>query len=179
MAVLRFVGQGRAKANKQRLELDQAEFNQFINEVVSIKKELRDFVQIRTGCPMNFCSMVDRTITPVQCKAGISTLLISYDGTAVPCPAFKHAPKFGLANINKQSLETIWHHSSELEQLRDLDVTMVSGCNSCSESNYCNGRCVAQRYYKFGSIYHGPNPLCPLQKTNQIQATPPRKQAAS
>jgi len=169
VAVLRFVGQGRGKTNKNRLELNQAEFNQFINEVVAIRRDLRSKIEIRTGCPMNFCSMVDKTITPVQCKAGISTLLISYDGSAVPCPAFKHADQFSVANINAKSLQVIWHDSPELKMLRDLVVSKVSGCNICSESINCQGRCVAQRYYEYGSIYLGPDPLCPLQRSNQVK----------
>lgn len=179
VAVLRFVSQGRGKKNKHRLELSQTEFNQFINEVVAVRREVGRFLQVRTGCPMNFCSMVDKTITPVQCKAGISTLLISYDGSAVPCPAFKHAEQFSLANIYENSLEAIWHHSAELQLLRDLKVENVSGCNSCSESHFCQGRCVAQRYYQYGSVFQGPDPLCPIQKSNQVRLTQTHKQAAS
>lgn len=177
VAVLRFVCQGRGKTNKDRLEFNQAEFNQFLNEVVSIRREVGTKLKIRTGCPMNFCSMVDRSITPVQCKAGISTLLISYDGTAVPCPAFKHAPQFAKGNIFRQSLRSIWNDSAELEQLRSLDVSKIAVCNSCSESNYCQGRCVAQRFYTYGTIYQGPDPLCPFQSANPNAR--PVKQAIS
>lgn len=180
LAVLRFVGQGRGKKNRNQLELNQAEFNQFIQEVVQIRKQFGELIQIRTGCPMNFCSMIDKTITPARCKAGHSTLLISYDGSVVPCPAFKHARDFNLGNIYNESLGVIWNQSRNLKLLRELDVMQVDGCNTCHESNYCQGRCVAQRFYKYGSIYRGPDPLCPFQKSIHIpEKTPLRKLAAS
>lgn len=179
IAVLRFVSQGRGKKNENQLELDQAEFSQIIQDVVQIKNQLGDFIQIRTGCPMNFCSMIDKTITPARCKAGRSTLLISYDGSVVPCPAFKHARDFNLGNIHKESLSTIWNQSNNLKLLRDLDVTQIDGCNTCPEMYYCQGRCVAQRFYKYGSIYHGPDPQCPYQKSNAIRKELPLKQVVS
>jgi radical SAM protein with 4Fe4S-binding SPASM domain len=179
LAVLRFVGQGRGKKNRNQLELNQKEFNQFIQEVVQIKKQFGGLIQIRTGCPMNFCSMIDKTITPARCKAGHSTLLISYDGSVVPCPAFKHADDFNLGNIYNESLDVIWNQSKNLKLLRELNVMQIDGCNTCRESNYCQGRCVAQRFYKYGSIYHGPDPLCPYQKSNQIPEERPLKQVAS
>ena len=180
LAVLRFVGQGRGKKNKSQLELNQEEFNQFIQKVVQIKRDFESLVQIRTGCPMNFCSMIDKTITPARCKAGHSTLLISYDGSVVPCPAFKHAPDFNLGSIYKESLEEIWSQNKNLKILRELDVAQIDGCNTCPQSRYCQGRCLAQRFYKFGSIYRGPDPLCPFQTSSHIQKNDSlRKVAAS
>jgi radical SAM protein with 4Fe4S-binding SPASM domain len=179
LAVLRFVGQGRGKKNRNQLELNQVEFNQFIQEVVQIKKQFGSLVQIRTGCPMNFCSMIDKTITPARCKAGHSTLLISYDGSVVPCPAFKHANEFNLGNIYKEPLREIWDQSKKLKLLRELEVSQVDGCNTCRESNYCQGRCVAQRFNEYHTIYRGPDPLCPFQNATAIQVKRPLKQAAS
>lgn len=163
LAVLRFVSQGRGKTNQQLLELNQKEFEELLLDIVLLKKEYGHFVQIRTGCPMNFCSLIDKTIAPVKCKVGLSTLLINFDGKIIPCPAFKQIVDFELGNINKESLQTIWQNSHILAQLRKLDFKEIEGCKNCHDLDYCQGRCVAQRFHKYGDIKVGPDPLCPYQ----------------
>lgn len=164
LAVLRFVSQGRGKLNRQFLELSQEEFSCFLLEIVRLKREYDDLINIRTGCPMNFCSMIDRSIKPVRCKAGLSTLLINFDGIAVPCPAFKKAHEFELGNIYQESLISIWKNNHVLEQLRKFNFLEIDGCKDCNNLDYCQGRCIAQRFYEYGDIYQGPDPLCPYHK---------------
>ncbi len=163
LAILRFVSQGRGKVNQRSLELDQKEFNQLLLDVVLLKNQYKDYFRLRTGCPMNFCSLIDKAMTPVKCKVGLSTLLINYDGNIVPCPAFKQTDDFDLGNISNISLGKIWQHSQILSQLRSLNCKEIDGCNNCHDLEYCQGRCVAQRYHKYGDINRGPDPLCPYQ----------------
>jgi len=164
LAILRFVSQGRGKLNCNLLDLNQAEFKELLLDVILSKQEYKDVLKIRTGCPMNFCSLIDKTIEPVRCKAGISTLLVSFDGKVKPCPAFKHANDFYLESIHEKTLVDIWNNSPGLFDLREFDYRQIIGCHDCKESIHCQGRCIAQRYYRYGNIYQGPDPLCPKQK---------------
>jgi radical SAM protein with 4Fe4S-binding SPASM domain len=166
LAILRFVNQGRGAINGGSLELSPDDFHTLIMDVVR-EKQIGDCLQIRTGCPMNFCSFVDSDIKPVKCKAGLSTLLINFAGEVVPCPAFKQARAFTIGNINRLTLSSLWHESDKLRQLRTFDFRQIQGCNECERLDVCQGRCMAQRFYATGSIYEGPDPLCPYKRVSR------------
>lgn len=168
LAILRFVNQGRGSVNNDALELSNNEFHSLILEIVQEKQRNSDF-QIRTGCPMNFCSFVNTDIKPVKCKAGLSTLLINFNGEAVPCPAFKQPGAFSIGNIKYSSLNELWHNSERLKELRTFDFHKIRGCIGCERLNSCQGRCIAQRFYATGSIYEGPDPLCPYKINSSIE----------
>jgi radical SAM protein with 4Fe4S-binding SPASM domain len=115
---------------------------------------------------MNFCSFVDSDIKPVKCKAGLSTLLINFDGDVVPCPAFKQPGAFTIGNIAQSSLNDLWCNSKRLQQLRSFDYRKIRGCIGCKRLDACQGRCIAQRFYAKGSIYEGPDPMCPYKNVS-------------
>ncbi len=165
LAILRYVNQGRGAFNSDSLELSHDDFHALILDIVR-EKQIGDRLQIRTGCPMNFCSFVNSDIEPVKCKAGLSTLLITSDGKIVPCPAFKQAQDFTIGNINRSTLSSLWHESDKLRQLRTFDFRQIQGCNECKRLDVCQGRCMAQRFYATGSIYEGPDPLCPYKSAS-------------
>ncbi len=172
LAILRFVNQGRGAINSNDLELSDDGFRQLVRNVVQERK-MHKSLEIRTGCPMNFCSFVDSNIKPVKCKAGLSTLLINFTGDAVPCPAFKQARPFIIGNITQTSLVDLWSDSYQLNQLRTFDFRSIRGCSECNKLDICHGRCMAQRYYANGSIYEGPDPLCPYRRANiSVHAEP-------
>ncbi len=80
ISVLNFVPQGRGNENKQELMLSQEELKEF-SEI--LKKEKEHFSgNIRIGIPLN------GKISHL-CTAGTEKLDIKYDGTILPCPAFK------------------------------------------------------------------------------------------
>jgi radical SAM protein with 4Fe4S-binding SPASM domain len=176
LAILRFVSQGRGKTNKAILDLSQEEFNELLRDIVITKKAFSSLLTIRAGCPMNFCSLVDRSLESVSCKAGLSTLSICFDGKVAPCPAFKQSPDFCVGNIKRESLSSIWENNSTLSALRNLDYLRLERCSSCGDLYLCKGRCAAQRFYQYNDIYQGPDPLCPYQKPKQIQKRFPPKE---
>jgi radical SAM protein with 4Fe4S-binding SPASM domain len=171
LAILRFVNQGRGSENLDDLELSSKDFHELVLKIVDEKKKYKN-MDIRTGCPMNFCSFVDTDIKPVKCKAGLSTLLINFDGQVVPCPAFKQTGVFTIGNICETSLLFLWEESSQLQELRNFDFKKISGCEGCNRLDTCQGRCMAQRFYYSGSIYAGPDPLCPFRKKDH--SSPPK-----
>ncbi|MFA6053743.1 MAG: radical SAM protein [Thermodesulfovibrionales bacterium] len=167
LAILRFVNQGRGSINSGELELANGDFQALVMDIVR-EKRMSDSLYLRTGCPMNFCSFVDSDIRPVKCKAGLSTLLINFDGRVVPCPAFKQEQAFTIGNITQSSLTDLWHHSDRLRQLRTFDFRRIRVCNECNRLDVCQGRCMAQRFYATGSIYEGPDPLCPYKQDKSL-----------
>lgn len=80
ISILNFLPQGRGKINKEDLQLSEEEFNEFFK----ILNKYRDSYSgdIRIGIPLQG----DNTH---KCNAGIEKLDIKFDGTVLPCPAFK------------------------------------------------------------------------------------------
>ncbi|HOZ54799.1 MAG TPA: radical SAM protein [Clostridia bacterium] len=80
ISILNFVPQGRGKEFKHELVLSDKELNEF-SEI--LQKEAKNFSgNIRIGIPLN--GKISH-----MCNAGIEKLDIKYDGTILPCPAFK------------------------------------------------------------------------------------------
>lgn len=80
LSILNFVPQGRGYINKDELMMSTEEFKEFVN-IYNIEKEKFNG-NIRIGIPL-----LENNIH--KCTAGFSKLVIKYDGTVLPCPAFK------------------------------------------------------------------------------------------
>lgn len=106
ISVLNFVPQGRGNINKDKLMLSKEELKEF-SEI--LKKEQQRFKgKIRIGIPLN------GTISHL-CTAGTEKLDIKYDGTILPCPAFKEI-----------SLETMQKYGIRLHNIyEDLENVII------------------------------------------------------
>lgn len=80
ISVLNFVPQGRGKENKEELMLSEEELKEFAQIIEKAKKYYTG--NIRIGIPLNGA-------IAHLCTAGTEKLDIKYDGTVLPCPAFK------------------------------------------------------------------------------------------
>lgn len=94
ISILNFVPQGRGEINQDKLLLDEEEMKEFIE----IFNKIKFSGNIRIGIPL----IKDNTH---KCTAGLDKLVIKYDGTILPCPAFKEIPveelqKYGVKRIN-------------------------------------------------------------------------------
>lgn len=159
VGLLRLVEQGRA-ADDTSLAIpkdEQDEFLRMVAHVVGSEKRVR----VRAGCPLNFCSFYDDSITPTVCKAGRHTCVVSAVGDVVPCPAFKDSPvRFSLRD---RTWEEIWEDDTLWGQFRGKQLLRPLGpCERCSHRASCRGRCAAQRLRHTGSLEIGPDPLCPI-----------------
>ena len=106
ISILNFVPQGRGKLNKEELMLSSEELQEF-SEI--LKKEQEHFSgKIRIGIPLN------GRISHL-CTAGTEKLDIKYDGTILPCPAFKEI-----------SVETMKKYGIKLHSIyEDLEEVVV------------------------------------------------------
>ena len=106
ISILNFVPQGRGRDNKEELMLSKEELKEF-SEI--LKKEKENYSgKIRIGIPLN------GRISHL-CTAGTEKLVIKYDGTIRPCPAFKEL-----------SVETLKKYGIELHSIyEDLEKVVV------------------------------------------------------
>lgn len=106
ISILNFVPQGRGKDNKEELMLSQEELKEF-SEILKKAKEHYSG-KIRIGIPLN------GRISHL-CTAGTEKLDIKYDGTILPCPAFKEL-----------STETMEKYGIELHSIyEDLEKVVL------------------------------------------------------
>ena len=104
ISILNFVPQGRGRINKEELLLSDDELNEFFDILNKAKEKYSG--TIRIGIPLQ--GEMDH-----KCTAGLQKLDIKFDGTILPCPAFKELTleecvkyKINLPNIY-DSLETV------------------------------------------------------------------------
>ena len=106
LSILNFVPQGRGKENVESLMMNEQDY-----------MELRDILEkeqpkfkgtIRIGIPL---TENDRHL----CTAGLSKMVIKYDGTVLPCPAFK---EFDIRKLNELGIPT----PNIFENLEDIKI---------------------------------------------------------
>ena len=110
LRVLRFVPQGRGKENVDKLLLNEAELQKFVEKIKEIKQKN---TKIRIGIPL-----LDDTSH--ICTAGNDKLHIRFDGQILPCPAFKDM------NVNEmESFKSIniYKNLDELEIKNEINLT--------------------------------------------------------
>lgn len=96
ISILNFIPQGRGLSNIKELMLSKEELNEFM-EILK-EKEKYFSGNIRIGIPLMNENMH-------MCNAGLEKLDIKYDGTVLPCPAFKELDletmkKYGIKYYN-------------------------------------------------------------------------------
>ena len=108
ISILNFVPQGRGRENKNELMLDDEELKEFSIILNTAKKQFTG--NVRIGIPLN------GRIAHL-CTAGTEKLDIKYDGTILPCPAFKEI-----------SAETMEKYGIKLHSIyEDLENVVVCG----------------------------------------------------
>lgn len=94
LSILNFVPQGRGFEHQAELQLSDVEMQEFIDIYHKCKDQFQG--TIRIGIPLQ---KEDRH----QCTAGFSKMVIKYDGTVLPCPAFK---EYDVTLLHKMGIET-------------------------------------------------------------------------
>lgn len=94
LSLLNFVPQGRGEINKEELMMSEDE----IKEFAAIYENCKDTFNgvLRVGIPL-------LSDDKHKCTAGLDKLVIKYDGTVLPCPAFK---EYDTELLNKIGIKT-------------------------------------------------------------------------
>lgn len=103
--LLSFVPQGRGKQNIDRLQLTDEELSEFFNILNNKKRNYSGNIKI--GIPFQKENIH-------KCNAGIEKLDIKFDGTILPCPAFKELTKEECERFNIK-LYNIYDNLEELK----------------------------------------------------------------
>jgi MoaA/NifB/PqqE/SkfB family radical SAM enzyme len=104
LSILNFVPQGRGEINRETLELNDEEMKEFIEIFNKHEKDFKG--HIRIGIPL---IKEDKHL----CTAGLSKLVIKYDGTVLPCPAFK---EYNIDDLRRNGIE-VFNIYSNLESI--------------------------------------------------------------
>ena len=105
ISLLNFVPQGRGKSNSEELMLSDDEMQEFANIYNRAKKNFNG--KIRVGIPL---------IGGIKhlCNAGTEKLDIKYDGTVLPCPAFKETS----AEVLEKHGITLYNIYDDLQKIK-------------------------------------------------------------
>ncbi len=171
VSILRFVPQGRGQCYRNRLELEPRQFLELLRTIARLRSGGAG-VTIRTGCPMNFVIFEEEGREPVSCGAAKNTAVMLWDGSLVPCAAFKQSREFVAGNVLEKTVEEVWRNSTVLHQLRKIDSREVGGdCPECSRLGDRDGLCHAQRLLTSGSIHRGHDPHCPSRVLQSLSGS--------
>ena len=175
VGILRFVAQGRGRENRKELELAPDEIHKLTLKATELKYKPQKKPKIRVGRPLDFCPLIDPSITFQTCNTGVSRCLIRPNGDVVPCPAFKQNRSYVAGSVKTKSLTEIWNNSPIWSQFRHFEYEKLRGrCKTCPYLTKCQGRCTAQRILAHGNMYEGPDPACFVLKYCQILPSPKR-----
>ena len=105
LSILNFVPQGRGKINEYLLSLSENEFKEFVEIFNRCKDKFKG--NLRVGIHL-------QGEDTHKCTAGLSKLVIKYDGTVLPCAAFK---EYDLKTLNSIGIKTpnIYENLEEVE----------------------------------------------------------------
>ena len=159
ISVLRLVPQGRGK------DIADSQLNHSQN--IELRKSIMDLRHkghdIRLGSPYNFLMLRKNP----QCRSGMDRMTIGPDFRIFPCDAFKHISPEDIgqsgeySNLQYHSLKECWEGSPYFRAVREyLTTDMASECKSCTTSKECKSGCMAQRFYAYGGLVKGPDPMC-------------------
>jgi len=145
ISLLRFVPHGRGTHNALALDVEQlVELRTMVDSFAE-----KDGATVRLGSPFR---ILHNPSSP-PCTAGIDRLLITPEGTAYPCDAFKGFPyDDAYRNVFATSLVAVWRQSLFLAHVRALTVEISAECRGCRHAADCRGGCLAQRAFSAGAL---------------------------
>ncbi len=132
-------------------------------QVVFAEKAVNDFrAELAENDPLKVFYVVpdyyeDR---PKPCMNGWGDvfLVVTPDGTALPCHAARQLPDIDFPNVRQHSVGAIWEHSNALNKFRGFDW-MPEPCRSCPEKEKDFGGCRCQAYMLTGDAANA-DPVC-------------------
>ena len=156
LSILRFVPHGRGALLRKSMNLSGPE-NLELREQIKRLRQRFPSVEIRLGSPYNFL-LIEKE---VFCKAAINTLIITPDGSAYPCDAFKNYESSDNDSIYLKSLKDIWNNSYLCQMTRTyLSAEAYDECQQCVNLDLCKSGCLAQKIIANGNFKKDKDPDC-------------------
>jgi len=106
-------------------------------------------------------STEEGTDRPMMCRGGTCFVHVDHKGDVFPCVMVM--PDFRIGNVLQEDLVQLWYDDTHLAPWRDI-IEVSPECGSCSDRNYCVGKCPAYAWFKFRDLSLATKPdacLCP------------------
>jgi len=138
ISFLRLVPQGYAEDNFDSLVCSEQEEERMKEAFRSLLQDENAHTKYRFGVPFSWtCG------PPALCQAGISKLIMRWDGAFFPCEAFKECNReeFRLGNAYEDSLRAVLNRAIDCSALRSLrgGITGEDPCPAQSLYSVCSG----------------------------------------
>lgn len=116
---------------------------------------------------------------PKPCMSGWGSLfmLVTPDGTALPCHSARQLPGIEFPNVKDMSMGEIWKRSDAFNKFRGFDW-MQEPCRSCSEKEKDFGGCRCQAYMLTGDAA-ATDPVCDKSPNRHVVDAAIEKSAAT
>ena len=151
---------GRAKAQFEGLDLNEADTKKVNNELLNIAKEIK--IELTTG----FCTSLNFVGLNIlegheQCYAAEDRIHIDTFGNVFPCTASSGEIIFSAGNLqnSENNLHLIWFSSPLLQFYRRFHADPPKKCTLCKKHSACMSGCRVKMSYKYGDVTI-PDPSC-------------------
>ena len=146
---LRFVPHGRGSINKLYLELNQKQYRELFNDLISLKNNFKDFIEIGSSFNNSFIS--NKSISCRDCQIGKNKIAISPEGKVFPCVSTKNLKLFNF-QIQTQSLYKILKSNDYLKKINYYLSIPIRNVKNENKPNMYYDLCPTQRYLKNKSL---------------------------
>jgi pyrroloquinoline quinone biosynthesis protein E len=124
----------------------------------------------RAGRPMRIFFVVPDYFErrPKPCMNGLGSLflVVTPDGTALPCHAARMLPGIEFPNVRNLSMRDVWFESAGFNHFRG-DAWMKEPCRSCPEKSRDFGGCRCQAFLLTGDAANA-DPVCDLSPHHHL-----------
>ena len=153
-----YVPLGRAIANASTLRISHADIKQLALAMREKERRLGDQICFQTDglSPWLFDPEPAQASPSSECgpgcSAGVSQVVVSYDGQVYPCPYIRDR---SAGNVNRTHLGDIWRNETYFAPLRNMTRSKVGGkCRDCAYYPlHCSGGCRGAALAVYGDLY--------------------------
>ncbi len=144
---------GRGFKNREELDLSPAEWQDFYQQALRVRRETRD-LRISFDDPVlaSLPGYEENSVVKGS-TCGKLSLHLRPDGDLTPCGFIPLV----VGNILREDFETLWHDSPILKKMRHKEAQ--GKCQGCSAFEDCLGGCTARSFATTGD-FNTPDPHC-------------------
>lgn len=150
---------GWALANREKLLPTRAQVDHCVETLKQAEERLKGKTRVVFVVPDYYA----RYPKPCVGGWGRKLILISPDGSAMPCHAANVIPGMQFENVKEKGLREIWEHSAAFERFRG-EEWMQEPCKSCERRHQDFGGCRCQAMLLAGDA-EATDPVCSLAPT--------------
>lgn len=189
--VILFGMSGNGSKNRDTLSVRYEDWKKELNKIMKLKLENQlCFLKIEPTCPWEIYLPLKeysheiiekhlRYVTPLKspfyrrvrdvgCHAGITNIVINWNGEVYPCGLYPVNSEMCLGDLQKNSLDEIWKNSLLLSKIRNTKLeNLAIECQECDFANICGGGCRGAAI-QVGTGFYGKDLRCPILSGDAI-----------